>query len=489
MTRLVVGPFNRVEGDLEVKLDITGGSVKSARVVSPLYRGFEGILRGKPPADALVYAPRICGICSVSQSVAAAKALGAAAGLGYPENGLHAVNLIHATENVADHLTHFYLFFMPDFAREAYSGEAWHEDAAVRFAALGGSAGREMLPARSQFMHLMGILAGKWPHTLSIQPGGSTRAVVPSELARMSAVLSAFRAFLERTLYGDELERFATLDCAEALAAWAAEKPATSSDLRRFLAISQALDLEKLGISQDRFMSYGAYGSGEGALFKAGVFAGGQAAALDIDAVAEDTSHAWYKNKGNGAALAPMDGETVPDTGPEADSGVAYSWCKAPRLGGATMEVGALARQLVNGHPLIRDLHTDGGGNVHSRVVARVLEIALVVIAMEQWLDRIVPGERFIEHRELPDEASGIGLTEAARGSLGHWLRIEKGRIANYQIVAPTTWNFSPRDASGAPGPLEQALEGAPVREGETEPVSVQHIVRSFDPCLVCTVH
>ena len=118
-----------------------------------------------------------------------------------------------------------------------------------------------------------------------------------------------------------------------------------------------------------------------------------------------------------------------------------------------------------------------------------MLEIALVVIAMEQWLDRIVPGERFIEHRELPDEASGIGLTEAARGSLGHWLRIEKGRIANYQIVAPTTWNFSPRDASGAPGPLEQALEGAPVREGETEPVSVQHIVRSFDPCLVCTVH
>ena len=114
-----------------------------------------------------------------------------------------------------------------------------------------------------------------------------------------------------------------------------------------------------------------------------------------------------------------------------------------------------------------------------------------VETANADWsaLDRIVPGERFIEHHELPDEASGIGLTEAARGSLGHWLRIEKGRIANYQIVAPTTWNFSPRDASGAPGPLEQALEGAPVREGETEPVSVQHIVRSFDPCLVCTVH
>ena len=75
MSRLIVGPFNRVEGDLEVKLDIQDGAVRQAQVVSPLYRGFERILAGKAPFDALVYAPRICGICSVSQSVAAAKAL------------------------------------------------------------------------------------------------------------------------------------------------------------------------------------------------------------------------------------------------------------------------------------------------------------------------------------------------------------------------------------------------------------------------------
>jgi hydrogenase large subunit len=89
----------------------------------------------------------------------------------------------------------------------------------------------------------------------------------------------------------------------------------------------------------------------------------------------------------------------------------------------------------------------------------------------------------------LPDEASGCGLTEAARGSLGHWLRVERGRIAHYQIVAPTSWNFSPRDADETPGALEAALVGAPVLPGETTPVAVQHIVRSFDPCMVCTVH
>ncbi|MEW8351121.1 MAG: nickel-dependent hydrogenase large subunit, partial [Candidatus Thiodiazotropha taylori] len=93
------------------------------------------------------------------------------------------------------------------------------------------------------------------------------------------------------------------------------------------------------------------------------------------------------------------------------------------------------------------------------------------------------------DHAAMPQEAQGAGLVEAARGSLGHWIRIRNGRILNYQIVAPTTWNFSPRDAKGQPGALELALQGARLRAGETEPVSVQHIVRSFDPCMVCTVH
>jgi len=484
MSHLIVGPFNRVEGDLEVKLDIDGDAVREARVVSPLYRGFEQILRGKPPADALVYAPRICGICSVSQSVAAAHALAEAEGTAPPPNGRLAVNLIHAVENVADHLTHFYLFFMPDFARAAYAAEAWHAEAATRFTAVKGTAAQDVLPARAQFMHVMGILAGKWPHTLGIRPGGSTRAVSANEVARLAGILVAFRRFLERTLFGDTLERIGDLSSAADLAAWAEARPATSSDFRHFLAISAALRLEGLGRAGDRFMSYGAYGPGEAALFRRGVFArGGAVEPLDTGLIREDLSHAWYREATS--PQAPFEGETRPD-GDQQDG---YTWCKAPRLGSRVMEVGALARQAVDGHPLIRDLVASGGGNVHSRVVARLLEIALVVMAMERWVEELQPGERFIAHAKLPEAARGIGLTEAARGSLGHWLKVEKGVIANYQIIAPTTWNFSPRDAAGTPGALEQALVGAPLRPGETEPVAVQHVVRSFDPCLVCTVH
>jgi len=108
---------------------------------------------------------------------------------------------------------------------------------------------------------------------------------------------------------------------------------------------------------------------------------------------------------------------------------------------------------------------------------------------MESWIKSLSPGEPFCVQGRMPDNAKGVGMVEAARGALGHWLVVKEGKIANYQIVAPTTWNFSPRDRDGIPGALEQALVGVPVGEHERVPLAVQHVVRSFDPCMVCTVH
>jgi Ni,Fe-hydrogenase I large subunit len=483
MSRRVVGPFNRVEGDLEVHLDIDGDRVRDARVVSPLYRGFEQMLHGKDPRDALVYTPRICGICSVSQSVAAALALADTQDLAMPPNGEAAVNLILANENVADHLTHFYLFFMPDFARQVYADEPWHPPVAARFRAVSGTAVREVLPARADFMHLMGLLAGKWPHTLSIQPGGTTRSVEVQERMRIRGILFGFRRFLESVLFGDTLETLLALDSLEALRAWTARHSWEHSDFCRFLHIAEVLNLEGLGRGSDEFMSYGVYASRDSRLFARGLWKVDARSPLDPELIREDLSHSWLSHREE--PKHPYEGVTVPD----ADAQDGYTWCKAPRLDGRVVEVGALARQVVDGHPLIRDLVRHSGGNVRNRVIARLLEIARVVIAMERWAGELTPGEPCCHHAPLPEEAMGCGLIEAARGSLGHWLKIRNGRILNYQIISPTTWNFSPRDALGMPGSLEQALIGAPVRPGEKDPVAIQHIVRSFDPCMVCTVH
>lgn len=479
MSRLVVGPFNRVEGDLEVRLEVSGDHVQSAQVVSPLYRGFEGMLQGKDPRDALVISPRICGICSVSQSISAAEALAAAQGIKPLPNGQLVTNLVHACENVSDHLTHFYMFFMPDFTRDIYATKPWHAAGASRFAAMKGSAAQDMLPARAEFMHIVGLLAGKWPHTMSLQPGGVTRVVAPHEVQHLRALLGSFRRYLERFVYGGPLEGFAEISTLAGLAGWAERK---AGDLSTFLQISRDLGLEKMGHAGDRFLSFGAYANETGHLFARGLSLGDSPQKLNTGLISEDISNAWMQ--GSGPARHPFEGETLPDG--DMESG--YTWCKAPRLEGLPAEVGALARQVVSRHPLALEMVANGG-NVQARIVARFLEIALLVPQMQRWLAEIRPADAFITHADMPERAEGAGLVEAARGALGHWLRVEGGKIANYQIIAPTTWNFSPRDASGQPGPLEQALVGAPVQKGETDPVSVQHIVRSFDPCMVCTVH
>ena len=122
------------------------------------------------------------------------------------------------------------------------------------------------------------------------------------------------------------------------------------------------------------------------------------------------------------------------------------------------------------------------------RHLARALECKLIAEAMEDWLWELdLTGPSYTD-AAVPESAEGAGLAEAPRGSVGHWLRIEGKKIANYQIITPTNWNASPRDDRGNPGPVEQALIGTPVAD-PGNPIEVVRVVRSFDPCLACAVH
>lgn len=482
VARLVVGPFNRVEGDLEVRLDVADGMVRGAEVVSPMYRGFEAMLAGRDPMDALVIVPRICGICSVSQSLAAARALAGAAGVQPPPNGRHALNLMAAIENAADHLTHFHLFFMPDFTRAAYAGRTWHAEAVRRHAPDGGEHARAALAARARWFELMGWLGGRWPHTHSLLPGGSSRAVDAAERLRLLARVREFRTYVERQVLGDRIESALALPDEPALQAWA--EPRRHADLPFFLQLAADTGLAGLGRGPGRCLSVGAFPGEDGVMHLApGMWTPSGLAAPALDRLSEDATHAWLADPG--PPRHPRQGLTVPD----ADKSGAYTWNKAPRLDGQVAETGAAARQLAAGQPLVTDLARRHGVTVLVRVVARLLELAQLVALAEDWLQRLQPREPFAVPHTLPADGEGCGLNEAARGALGHWLRLEGGRIALYQIVAPTSWNFSPRDRDGTPGPLEQALVGTPVAPDEPTPVAVQHVVRSFDPCMVCTVH
>jgi Ni,Fe-hydrogenase I large subunit len=239
---------------------------------------------------------------------------------------------------------------------------------------------------------------------------------------------------------------------------------------------------------------------------------------LDHERIQEYVTHSWYTYAGgDGAGLHPYQGETQPTfTGPQPpfdtlNTDGKYSWLKAPRYDDRAMEVGPLARMVVAyaaGHARARQLidgtlSSLGVGSealfsTLGRVATRGIETLLIAERMEGWLDQleanVAAGDLTIHEGTMwspstwPAEALGWGATEAPRGALAHWVRIGNQRIENYQAVVPTTWNGSPRDASGQRGPWEQALIGTPVADPE-QPVEVLRTVHSFDPCMACAVH
>lgn len=138
--------------------------------------------------------------------------------------------------------------------------------------------------------------------------------------------------------------------------------------------------------------------------------------------------------------------------------------------------------------PLIVDWIKNYGESTLARELARIVRCAELLPTMERWLHEAQEGKRFYHQPANIVNGSGIGLSQASRGALGHWVQIEDGQISHYQIISPTSWNASPRDNRGVHGPMEQALLGTPVAN-EEHPIELAHIVRSFDPCLVCAVH
>ncbi len=286
------------------------------------------------------------------------------------------------------------------------------------------------------------------------------------------------------------------------------------------------LDWFKIGEGTRNFLAYGDYPSGSidepaGYFFPRGIVLDRDLSTVhefDPAKVTESVAHSWYTYEGgDGTAKHPFEGETKPNyTGPKPpyeflSTDQKYSWLKAPRYDGRPMEVGPLARVLVayaSGRKEFVDtvnfvLKTLNAPpeflfSTLGRTAARAVETLLMAGRLKAWVEDLAAnlgrGETAIHNGEKWDPASwprssrGFGTHEAPRGALGHWVEIEGELIKNYQCVVPSTWNASPRDAQGKPGPYEAALVGTPVAIAD-QPVEILRTIHSFDPCLACAVH
>ena len=216
---------------------------------------------------------------------------------------------------------------------------------------------------------------------------------------------------------------------------------------------------------------------------------------MDPAQITEYVEHSWYTaESGN---LNPSEGVTEPYV----DKPGAYSWIKAPRYLGKVHEAGPLARMFVSylaGEPTVEGLvnyvlghfgaPADALFSVLGRHAARALECKFVADSMDGWLSELAAGGPVYEYSPIPEYATGVGLTEAPRGALGHWIEISSSKISRYQVITPTSWNASPRDDYGQKGPIEEALMGTPVAD-TSQPIELLRVVHSFDPCIACAVH
>ncbi len=240
--------------------------------------------------------------------------------------------------------------------------------------------------------------------------------------------------------------------------------------------------------------------------------------ATDSQEIKEYIAHSWYSyDGGNNAGVHPWAGETKLDyTGPKPpfetlEGYEKYSFLKTPRWKEQAMEVGPLARLVVAyaaGHTDVKEVvgQTLGKLNVPvgalfstlGRTAARALDAELAMHWLTEFFDELMARVKINEvstfngtlwePKTWPASAEGVGLTEAPRGALAHWIKIRDGKIDNYQLVVPTTWNGSPRDAKQQRSSFEQALIGTPVAKID-EPVEILRTIHSFDPCLACAVH
>ena len=548
--RITIDPITRIEGHLRIDVEVDNNAVSNAWASCTMWRGIENIVRGRDPRDAWLFTQRFCGVCTTVHAMASVRSVEDALKLEVPLNAQYIRNLILIAHALHDHIVHFYQLSALDWvdilqipkadpvatAKLAESLSPWTRNSKTEFkaaqdrvkaVAASGQLGIFMngywghpamhlspevnllafthyiqaLEYQRKALQVVGILGGKTPHIQNLTVGGVANAI---DLDSVSA-LDMDKLEMIRVLL-DQVVRFVNevyfIDVC-AVAALYPEWFKIGKGVNSYLAVPD-LPLDSAGSTYDLPGGYIMNGN------IAGVHSFKTASDKDFrDGVSEDVAHAYYHGD---KPLHPWKGVTDPDfTGWDGDQ--KYSWVKAPRFNGAPMQVGPLAQVLVGyaqGHPLTKKyagkaIETIGAvGHIQvtpgmlestlGRHGARAIRAAMLAELAQKHLqllvDNIAKGDYSVHNQPVfpSGEVEGVGTHEAPRGTLSHWVVVKDGKIKNYQAVVPSTWNASPRDASGAHGPYEASLLHTPLARPE-EPLEVLRTVHSFDPCMACACH
>lgn len=450
LEKKTIFPVSRIHNPMLLEAWLEDGEIKDAYISDTLYRGFEQILIGRSAMDMPYYTQRICGICSSAHAITAALAVEQALGMHVPPNGLLIRNLILVSDFIQNHIRHLYLYTMPDYFRGPdIAPFIPHSESDLRLSSKENTTMTEHYFQAldiSRVAHAaFAVFGGKAPHGHGIVPGGASMEVDADKVNRYRGYLMEIISFIDIVLLPDVAlikERY-----------------------------PEYIDLGK-GVGN--YMSVGGFPSPEGStLYPEGVLLQGSRESFDEKQVTEDVTSAWYKPHG---PLHPMEEDTVPDR----NQPKGYTWVKSPRYRGQPVEVGPLARAIINKEEVI-------GHGAIARTWARALETKKIAKTALEWLNRLEPGSETLDTKIGQDSGVGIGLHEAMRGALGHWVAVKNGRVKHFQIITPSAINFGARDETGTRSVGETSLLGLKIQSEDLKEAG--RVIRSFDPCFSCSVH
>lgn len=450
MEKKTIFPVSRIHNPMLLEAWLEDGEIKDAFISDTLYRGFEQILIGRSAMDMPYYTQRICGICSSAHAITAALAVEQALGMHVPPNGLLVRNLILASDFIQNHIRHVYLYTMPDYFRGPdIAPFIPHSESDLRLSSKENTTMTEHYFQSFEIARTahaaFAVFGGKAPHGHGIVPGGASMEIDADRVNRYRGYLMEVISFIDDVLLPDVA-----------------------------LIKERYPEYINLGKGIGNYMSVGGFPTLEGStLFRQGVILQGKRENYDEKQVTEDVTSAWYKPHG---PLHPMEEDTIPDR----SQPKGYTWVKSPRYRGQPVEVGPLARAIINGEEVI-------GHGTLARTWARALELKKIAKTTLEWLIRLEPGSETLDTKIGQDSGVGIGLHEAMRGSLGHWISVKNGRVNHYQIITPSALNFGSRDETGTRSVGETSLLGLKIKSEDLKEAG--RVIRSFDPCFSCSVH
>ncbi len=422
--------IEKIEGEAELDFTFNEGKIEDVKINFGFYRGIEEILQGKDARDALVITPRVCGICNHAHLLAAVRAIEN----GYENAGVKieltskAKNIREFTlacELIQNHIKWLYMTLLPQI--ETYLDCKSEENYAIKATYLS-----------STITKALAIFAGQWPHSSYAVPGGVACDPTYLDVMQAQTLVDECITFFEQVVTQLPLDEYLAIDMC-------ADFHRVSGDFGKLLHLIGSSGMTEIGKSHDRFIVFG-----ESILSSPGKCIVTTVSNVDSNFVHETTQIG-----------------TV---------------AKAVTYKNRLYEVGPLARGMVAKTPIVKNLHKRYKDSLLTRVFARIHEVATLLDHAKILLKNLNLEELSctLDPQNILKDFEGIGIVEAARGSLIHKTTVKDGVITKYEIITPTQWNLS-HGNDEEQGIAVEAMRGSKNIEEAT------FIFRTFDVCSVCT--